>query len=275
MSVFEVQQLIPPALELAFVQRALAAGLLCGAVCGVVGVFVVFLGLSALGVCLAHAAFAGALFAVLFDLNRSFWALAFSVITVCAVGPLARRGKLTHDSAIGILFSLVLGASFLFVAFVPGPKTEALSYFWGSILTLSSNDVLFLLLTTVLVFSFVILFFKEIKAVICHREIAFAVGLPANALVSAMLVLTGASISAAIPTVGGLLVYSLITAPAAAACRLSYNLKYVFLLAAGFGVLSCWSGLVLSYFFNLPSGATIVICSTLIFSAVIAFRSGE
>jgi manganese/iron transport system permease protein len=117
----------------------------------------------------------------------------------------------------------------------------------------------------------VVLFFKEIQAVIFHRELALAVGLPANLIFYAMLVLTGSAITVSLSSIGGLLIFNLILNPAAAAYQLTYSLHRMFLLSAAFGVLSTWLGLLGSYLFHFPSGATIVLVSTLIFIASAAF----
>jgi manganese/iron transport system permease protein len=109
------------------------------------------------------------------------------------------------------------------------------------------------------------LFFKEIQAVIFHRELALAVGLTANRIFYAMLVLTGSAITVPLSSIGGLFIFNLILNPAAAAYQLPYSLRRMFLLSAGFGVLSTWLGLLGSYLFRFPSGATIVLVSTLIF----------
>jgi manganese/iron transport system permease protein len=109
------------------------------------------------------------------------------------------------------------------------------------------------------------LFFKEIQAVIFHRELALARGLTANRIFYAMLVLTGSAITVPLSSIGGLFIFNLILNPAAAAYQLPYSLRRMFLLSAGFGVLSTWLGLLGSYLFRFPSGATIVLVSTLIF----------
>jgi manganese/iron transport system permease protein len=86
-----------------------------------------------------------------------------------------------------------------------------------------------------------------------------------------ILFLTGATITVTLGSIGGLLIFSLILNPASAAYQLTYSLKRMFLYSAGFGVFSCWIGLLLSYLFNLPSGATIVIVSSLIFLLAAVF----
>ena len=106
---------------------------------------------------------------------------------------------------------------------------------------------------------------KEFQATIFHRDMALAVGIPSTAIFYGILFLTGATITASLEPIGGLLVFSLILNPASAAYQLTYSMKRMFLLSAGFGILSGLIGLLISYLFNIPSGATIVIVSSAIF----------
>ncbi len=95
--------------------------------------------------------------------------------------------------------------------------------------------------------------------------------MPANLIFYALLVLTGASITVSLASIGGPLIFNLILNPAAAAYQLTYSLRRMFVLSALFGILSTWIGLLGSYLFHLPSGATIVIVSTLLFAVAAAF----
>lgn len=253
--------------ESEMIRNAMLAGLCAGAGCALVGVFVVTTHLSFLGVCIAHAAFAGAMLGVWLEFEPILGALAFSVAAAAAIGPLADRGELSPDSSIGIVFSFMLGLAFLFVGLAPGARTEALSLFWGNILTVSRRDLLVLLATALGVIALIVSFFKEIQAVLCHRQIAVAVGIPAALVFYGMLFATGVTIAVSLPSIGGLLIYSLLLNPAAAAYQLTYSLRKMFVLAAVFGVLSCWLGLAASYARELPAGASIVITSSLIFAA--------
>ncbi|MDI6906950.1 MAG: metal ABC transporter permease [Thermoanaerobacterales bacterium] len=246
-----------------FMQHALLAGLLGGAACSLVGVLVVGMHLSFIGVCISHAAFAG--------LDPLAGTLVFSLAAAAAIGPLADRGEFNPDTSLGIVFTLMLGLAFLFMGLMPGPKTAALGLMWGSILAVTPSDLAVLAVGATLVTGTVILFFKEIQALLFNREVALAVGLPATWIFYALLFLTGVTVAAGLRPVGGLLVYSLILNPAAAAYQLTYDLRRLFALAAGFGVLSCWAGLALAYYANWPGGATIVVVSTLIFLLAAAF----
>jgi manganese/iron transport system permease protein len=258
-------------LQYHFMQNAILAGLLGGITCSVVGVFVVTMHLSFIGVCIAHAAFAGALLGLWLGFNPLIGALLFSLAAAAIIGPVADRGELNPDTSIGIVFSLMLGLAFLFMGLMQGARTEALNLFWGSILTVTQQDLIFLAAITGVIVGLVAVFYKEIQAVICHREVALAVGIPATVVFYGLLFSTGVTITASLQSIGGLLIYSLILNPAAAAYQLTYSLKRMLFIAVAFGVISCWAGLVASYFFDVPSGAAIVITSAIIFGLATAF----
>ena len=258
-------------LQYQFMQNAILAGLLGGITCAVIGVFVVTMHLSFIGVCIAHAAFAGALLGLWLGFDPLIGALLFSLATAAIIGPVADRGELNPDTSIGIVFSLMLGLAFLFMGLMPGARSEALSLFWGSILTVTRHNLIFLAITTAVIVGMVVAFYKEIQAVLCHREVALAVGIPATIVFYGLLFSAGVTITASLQSIGGLLIYSLILNPAAAAYQLTYSLKRMLLIAAAFGVASCWAGLAVSYSLDTPSGASIVITSSVIFGLATLF----
>ncbi len=258
-------------LQYHFMQNAILAGLFGGITCSVVGVFVVTMHLSFIGVCIAHAAFAGALLGLWLGFNPLIGALLFSLASAAIIGPVADRGELNPDTSIGIVFSLMLGLAFLFMGLMPGARTEALNLFWGSILTVTRQDIIFLAVITGVIGGLVTIFYKEIQAVICHRDVALAVGIPATIVFYGLLFSTGVTITASLQSIGGLLIYSLILNPAAAAYQLTYSLKRMLIIAVAFGVISCWVGLAVSYLLDIPSGAAIVITSAIIFGLATAF----
>ena len=174
-------------------------------------------------------------------------------------------------SRIGIVFSLMLGLAFLFMGLMPGAKTAALSLFWGSILTVTRQDLIFLAVTTAAIVGLAVTFYKEIQATVFNRDMALAVGVSATFFLYGILFLTGATITVTLGSMGGLLIFSLILNPAAAAYQLTYSMTRMFLLSAVFGVVSSLTGLLLSYIFDVPSGATIVVTSSVIFLLAAVF----
>ena len=249
-----------------YLQNAVLAGLFAGALCGIVGVFLVTMHTAFLGICIAHAAFAGALLGLLLEFNPMVGAVLFSIAAAGVIGPVADKGSLAPDAAIGILFSVMIGIAFLILGMMPSGRPEALSLFWGAILTVSRIDIVVLAIVLAVIVLLLVLFFRQIQVVMCHRSVAAAAGIPATLYFYGMLCTTGVSIAVSLPSVGGLLVYSLVINPAAAAYQLTYNFKLLFVLAALFGIASCWIGLAVSYLFDAPAGAVIVLTSAALFA---------
>ncbi|OGN88463.1 MAG: cation ABC transporter permease [Chloroflexi bacterium RBG_13_46_9] len=252
-------------------QNAILAAFLGGIACSTVGVFVVLLHMPFIGVAMSHAAFAGALLGLWMGFNPLIGAFVFSLGAAAVIGPLADRGEISPETSLGIVFSLALGLAFLFIGLMPTTRSAALDLLWGSILTVSRGDVILLAVVAFVIVGLVVLFFKEVQAVVFNRNIALAVGLPATLILYAVLFLTGTTVTVSLRSIGGLLIFSLILNPAASAYQLTYNMKKMFLLSAVFGVLSGWIGLFFSYIFNLPSGATIVVTSSVIFLLAVVF----
>jgi manganese/iron transport system permease protein len=254
-----------------FMQNAIMATLLGGVVCGIVGVFVVLLHMPFIGVAMSHAAFAGALLGLWLGFDPIIGAFVFCLAAAAVVGPLADRGQLSPETSLGVVFSLMLGIAFLFIGIIPSTRSAALDLLWGSILTVTRGDILLLAIVAFLVIASVLVFAKQIQATIFDRNVAIAVGIPATLVFYTIIFLTGATITVTLRSIGGLLIFSLILNPAAAAYQITYSLKRMFLFSAVFGVISCWIGLFFSYVFNVPSGATIVIVSSLIFMLAAIF----
>jgi manganese/iron transport system permease protein len=248
-----------------FMQNAILSAFLGGIACALIGVFVVLLHMPFIGVCMAHAAFAGALLGIWLGFNPLLGAFLLSLVAAAIIGPLADRGDLNPETSVGVIFSLMLGLAFLFLGLMPGTKSGALELLWGSILTNTRSDIILLGIVAVVIVGLVVFFFKEVQATIFNRNMALAVGIPATLFFYGMLFLTGATITVSLRSIGGLLIFSLILNPAAAAYQLTYSLKRMLILSAVFGVLSGWIGLLFSYLFNIPSGATIVVTSSIIF----------
>ena len=254
-----------------FMQNAIISAFLGGIACSTIGVFVVLLHMPFIGVAMSHAAFAGALLGLWLGFNPLLGAFAFSLLAAAVIGPLADRGELSPETSLGVIFSLMLGIAFLFMGLMPGTKSGALEILWGSILTNTRGDIILLAVVAVVVVGLVFIFYKEIQATIFHRDMALSVGLPATLILYGVLFLTGATVTTSLRSIGGLLIFSLILNPAAAAYQLTYSMKRMFLLSAVFGVLSGWIGLLFSYLFDIPSGATIVVTSSVIFMLAAVF----
>jgi len=116
-------------------QNAIISAFLGGIACATIGVFVVLMHMPFIGVCMSHAAFAGALLGLWLGFNPLIGAFAFSLLAAAIIGPLADRGELSPETSLGVIFSFMLGIAFLFMGLMPGTKSGALELLWGSIIT--------------------------------------------------------------------------------------------------------------------------------------------
>jgi manganese/iron transport system permease protein len=248
-----------------FMQRAIIASVLGGTACGIVGAWVILLRIPFVGVAMSHAAFAGSILGLVLGINPLIGAVGFCTLSAILVGPIADRGEMSPNVSIGILFSIVLGIAFLAMGMIEGPKTEALALLWGSILTTTNGDLILLGATVAVVIGFLLLFHKELKAVIFNREIARAIGIAERPLFYGLLALTGIAVTANLETIGGLLIFSLIVSPASAAYQLTYRMSRMYMLSVLFAVVSCLAGIFGSWWLNTPSGASIILMSSALF----------
>ena len=253
------------------IQRALMACVLCGLGCSLLSVFVVLMRMPLIGVSMSHAAFAGAVFGILFGFNPVLSGFLVCLAVAGTLGPLSDRVNMSPENTLGIFFSFLMGAAFLGMGILTRTKAGALNLMWGNLFSLSRADIVILAIVTAIPILFILLFFKEIRAVLFHRGLASSSGIPERPIYYAILFLTGAVVSANLSTVGGLLIFALLMQPGATALQLTYDLKIFFLIAAAAGVIACVSGLLVSYVFNLPSGAAIVMASTGIFALAYVF----
>ncbi|MDR1726835.1 MAG: metal ABC transporter permease [Acidobacteriota bacterium] len=247
-------------------QRALLACVLCGLGCSLLSVFIVLMRMPLIGVSMSHAAFAGAVFGILFGFNPVVSGFLLCIAVAGVLGPFSDRVSMSPENALGIFFSFLMGAAFLGMGILTQTKAGALNLMWGNLLSISRRDIAVLSVVTAVLVLFLVLFFKEVRAVLFHRKLAASCGVPERLVYYAILFLTGAVVSANLSTVGGLLIFALLMQPGATALQLTYDLKHFFCLAAAAGVLACVSGLVLSYVFDLPSGASVVVMATAIFA---------
>ncbi|MEA1960922.1 MAG: metal ABC transporter permease [Bacillota bacterium] len=254
-----------------FMQKAILAAILGGASCGAIGVVVLLTGITLLGTTISHAALAGALLGLLLGFNPVVTAFAFAIGVSLLIGPLADWGKFKLDTALGIIFSATVGLVFLLLGLLPGSKSEGLALLWGNILLISHQQLILMVISTLVALGFIVLFFKEIQALILGRELAIASGIPATRVFYMILVLTGVVITSFYTSFGAMLIFTLIINPAAAAYQLTYNLKHMFLLAMLFGVVSTLSGLTSAAYLNIPAGAATVLASVFLLAGTLAF----
>ena len=165
--------------------------------------------------------------------------------------------------ALGALFSLMLGLTFLGIGLIRGPKSAAFGLLWGSPLFVTPGQTAVMAAVGVLLGVFLYLFHKELKVLLFSREMA-AVLVPQGWILAALLILIAGVITINLEIAGGLLLFSLLTNPALAALRVARSYRATLAWSGLFGAASALGGFLLAYALDLPAGACIVLFSCLV-----------
>jgi manganese/iron transport system permease protein len=247
----------------------LVATLLGGGSAGLTGIFVMGLRMPFLAVCTAHAAMAGAVFGVVLRercgiaLPSDAAGFAGALLGALLLGYLLRRRNRDINAALGALFSVMLGLTFLGIALVRGPKSEALGLLWGSPLFVTSPQAVLMAAVSIALAAFLYVFHKELKVLLFSREMA-AILVPQGWVFAALLILIAGVITINLEIVGGLLLFGLLTNPALAALRVARSYRAALVWSSLFGAASALGGFLLAYALDLPTGACIVLFSCVV-----------
>jgi ABC-type Mn2+/Zn2+ transport system permease subunit len=253
-----------------FMQRALLAGVLVGLLCGVLGFFVVLKRLSFIGVGISHSAFGGIAIGIVLGVEPLAAAAVFATLVAWAIGWLSRAGRLHEDTAIGILFSSAMALGVALISLSSTYQVDLFGYLFGNILAVSPQDLWVLGGIAVVVLATILLLFKELLFLAFDEEVARASGLPVTALYFLLLSCLALSVVAAIRVVGIVLVEALLVIPAAIGYQLARSYRGMLCISAVTATASAVAGLLVSYFFNVAAGATIVLVLSLLFVLALA-----
>lgn len=252
--------------QYAFFQRALLSAVVLGFTCSVMGVFIVLQGLSFVSAGIAHGAFAGVALALLLGFNPLLGAAGTALVMALLIGQTNRRGKLNLDASIGIVFSAALALAVLFIGLMPGYTADLMGYLFGNLLAVTTTDLWVSIVVGAVVIATITLFYKEFQFTAFDPVMAEAAGLPVKALFDGLLVLVSLAIVISLKAAGELLVIAFIVIPASTAWQWSNSLTQMLFLSAGFGVAAAVLGLFASYYFDIPTGASIVLILILFFA---------
>ncbi len=257
-------------LEYPFMQRALAAGLLMGALCPLLGVFVVIRRMSFFGDAIAHSAFTGIALGLLLGVEPGLAAVVFAIVVALGMGFLQARSRIPSDTIIGVFFSGAAALGILLIGLLQGYRTNLFAYLFGDILTIGWPDLRMTALLLVGVAGVIAALWRPLLQVALNRDLAAVQGVSVPAMEYTLMVLLAVTVAVSIKLVGILLVTALLIIPAAAARNVSGSVRQMCVLAVVFGEVAACAGLFGSYGLNTASGPTIVMASIALFIASLA-----
>lgn len=264
-------------LQYEFLQNAYISGILIGLIAPLLGVFIVSKRLALIPDALSHVSLSGVAIATFLisigvlplGFNPMLLGIVFSIIGAVILWQLTRQFHNVQEIGIAILMSLSLGVSVIFISLAKGVKLDLTSYLFGSINTVSRQDLVLIALLSVATIIFVKLNYRKLFAIVFDEDFIRVRNLRIDVVNGLFFVFIGLVVAVSMKIVGVLLISALMTLPVAIAIRLAKSFKQTIMYAIISGEIGVIIGLISSYYLNLPSGGTIVV--TLVLLLVLVF----
>ena len=259
-------------LQYTFFQHALLGSLLASIACGLVGTYIVTRRLVFISGGLTHASFGGIGLGLYTGIPPILSAAVFAVLSAFGVEWLSKRKDMREDSAIAVFWTLGMALGIMFTFLSPGFAPDLSAYLFGNILTITASDIALLGVLSAVLAVFFGLYLRPIVSIAFDREFARSQGLPVAFFEYTLMMFIALTIVACLRMVGIVLVISLLTIPQVTANLFTHSFKHMALLSVPIGYAGCLGGLWLSFRCNVPSGASIIFVSILIYLACKAIK---
>ena len=249
-------------------QRAFLAGVVLGGLLAYLGVFVVLKRMSFFSDGIAHASLSGVALGVLLSVNPLLTALFTAVVFAFVMFFLEKRTAVSSYAAIGLVFTSGMALGVLLLSLKSGYQPELLGFLFGNILTIRPSDLVLIVVLGVCILAFLALWRRQIALLVFDREMAYLAGINPDVLQLALYLVLAVSVVLAIKILGIILVSALLIIPVSIAKLISRSFRRFVLWSVALSEAIVCLGLILSYWFDLPTGAVIVLVGVLAFSAV-------
>lgn len=247
-----------------FINASLAA-VLASISCGIVGAYIVSRRIVFISGGITHASFGGIGIGYYMGFNPIVGAMIFSVISALGIEYISKKSNVREDSVIAILWSFGMAVGIIFIFLTPGYSANLMSFLFGNILTVTHLNLYMLLALNIIIIVIFLLMFKTILFVAFDEQYARAVKLPVETVNFLMITLVALTIVLNIRVVGIILVISLLTIPQTIANVFTKKLDQIILISIVIGLFGSFTGLFLSYYFDIPSGAAIIFFLVILF----------
>lgn len=256
-----------------FVLQALLGGVLVAVICGVVGTWVVIRGMAFLGEAIGHGMLPGVALATVLGAPVLLGGAVSAAVMSAAIGALQRRGRVSYDTAIGLLFVGMLSLGVIIVSHSRSFATDATALLFGDVLAIEATDIVVLAIALLVTVIVAVVFHRAFVAAAFDTRIAHTLGLRPAAAHVALVTLVAVAVVASYQAVGTLLVVGLLLGPVVAANRWTRRIPTTMALASVLGSLSVLAGLLLSWHAATAAGASIA-CTAVVLALVSTVARG-
>ena len=251
-----------------FFRNAFLAAFLASLTCGIIGTYIVSRRIVFISGGITHASFGGIGMGYYFGFDPILGAVGFGILSALGIELFTKKADLREDSAIAMLWSLGMALGVIFIFLTPGYAPNLMSYLFGNILTVSKVDLLYLLLLSIFVITFFLVFYRMIIFVSFDEEFALTNNAPVRFFNSLLISLVALTIVLNIRVVGIILVMSLLTIPQAIANLFTKRFDLMMGYSIAFGFLGSVAGLIFSYLYDVPSGAAIIFTLVVLYGII-------
>jgi zinc transport system permease protein len=256
----------------AFIQRAYLAGSFIAVLCSMLGLYLVLRKLSLIGDGLSHVSFGAIALGLFFGVYPFYVAIPIVLAGSYLILRLTERAKIYGDAAIGIVSAVGIACGVILASLSRGFNVDLFSYLFGNILAISNQEVYLSLVLSLVVISIILLLYNDLFSVTFDEEFARITGVPTERINLVLTFLTAITVVLAIKVVGIMLVSALLILPAVTALQLAKGFKAAMLISVLVAIGSVLSGITVSFFLNLPAGATIVLVNAAFFATALLVK---
>ena len=256
-----------------FIQRALISGLIIAITCSTIGIFLVLRRQSLFGDAISHIAFGGIAIGTFLNIYPIWTAMGFSVAAALGITKIRQSTKLPSDSLVAVMLSLGLGIGVTLVSLSNGFSIDLFSFLFGSILLISYGDLIQIIIVAVIVVSIILVYYKKFLYIAFDEDQAKISGIKVEKLNYLFTVLVAITIIVSMKLVGILLISSLLVLPNISSLLLNKGFKKTVLYSIALSTSSVFSGIILSYYYNLAPSGMIVLLSTLSFIIIFLIKN--
>jgi zinc transport system permease protein len=258
-------------LEYGFIQRAFITGAFVAILCSALGLFLVLRRLSLIGDGLAHVSFGAIAIGLFLGFYPLYVAIPFVVLSSILILKLTQKARVYGDAAIGIVSSAALAGGVILASLSGGFNVDLFSYLFGNILAISQLEMITSIALSLIVLLAIYFFYYELFSITFNEELASVGGIKTEKINTMLVVLTAITVVLSVRVVGVLLVSSFLVLPAVTALQIAKSFKNAILFSSVSAIVSLVFGVLTSFIFNLPTGATIVMANFLLFIFVLVY----
>ncbi|MBI2416132.1 MAG: metal ABC transporter permease [Candidatus Kerfeldbacteria bacterium] len=252
-------------LSFPFIQRALLVGCIIAITSAFLGVFVTLRNMSFYTDAIAHSALAGIALGLLLHLPPLWATILFCILLGLITAYVKQRSQVSTDTVIGVLFAGGIALGIVLISQLEGYRADLFSLLFGDILAVSWNDIIISAGLSIIIVLFLLATGKRLVLSTFSSDFSYVRGVNAKAIDYAFFVITALTIAVGIQSIGIVLITGLLIIPAATSRNLARSFKQLAFIAALVSVIATLGGITLSYYFNLPSGPTIILVSVALF----------